>query len=247
MKTTTIIIVLLLTLPILTLADTPPSLTDFQQFYGTVSEMPSGTYYLRAKVGTITYNTAIATDSKFGYTEVFKVNGTTGDEIEFFVYAFGSEGTPAGTTTLIGGAVSSITLVYNSTGAVTTTDTTATSTTTGTTGGSSSSSSGITGTENLPPGQCRMNWECRLWSDCLNSQQSRICIRIDQCDQLQALDLVNFTISMPKPDETRACQVATTPSVASNRICAAGSKRCLGTQVQQCASTGESWNTLQSC
>lgn len=258
MRPTTIILVLLLILPLFALADAPPSLTNFQQFYGIVKELPSVMPLLKAKVGDNTYTTGLASDGRFGYAQVFKVFGNNGDTVNFYVANLAGLEVPAGKTTFTGGAVTNIELKYNSTETAAGTSTTATNATTApattapTNGGTLPPSSTITGTEDLPPGQCRQSWECRLWSDCINSRQTRGCYRIDQCDQLQAADIVNYTISMPKPDETRACQTEAeaevpAPIIASNRICVPGSKRCLGTQLQQCTVGGESWNTLQSC
>ena len=257
-----IVLVLLLTVSGLALADNPPSLTTFEQFYGTVSGLPSAMPLLKAKVGANTYTTSLAADGKFGYAQVFKVFGASGDVVNFSVANLAGLEVPAGTVAFVGGAVSRLELVYNySTGAsassaastaatndTSVTNDTSTTTSSGSTTRGDVSSSTLNETEELPPGQCRQSWECRLWSECVNGQQIRQCYRIDQCDQLQTAGTVNFTISMPKPDEARACQMeAVVPPAGTLRICSPSNKRCLGAQLQQCADSGESWNTLQGC
>src|SRR3989344_3335227 len=89
-------IVFMLSLSIV-IADNPPSLTDFQQFYGTVQNAPGGST-LNARIGTRTFTTTIAADDgRYGYSPTFKVFAQSG-EIVFSVISNGIE-TTVGTAT----------------------------------------------------------------------------------------------------------------------------------------------------
>jgi len=76
---------------IVVLADNPPSLTDFHQFYGTVQNAPNGAT-LNAGIGTRTFTTTIAADGKYGYSPTFKVFAPSGS-ILFSVVSNGLETT----------------------------------------------------------------------------------------------------------------------------------------------------------
>src|SRR3989344_5135408 len=88
-------IVFMLSLSIV-IADNPPSLTDFQQFYGTVHNAPSGST-LNAGIGTRTFTTAIAADGRYGYSPTFKVFAQSGS-IVFSVVSNGLETTVGSAT-----------------------------------------------------------------------------------------------------------------------------------------------------
>ena len=106
--------ILLSLLTITTLA-APPILTNFQQFYGTVNEMPNGTYYsLNAKLGNQSFSTPIAADGKYGYSQIFKVFGS-GTTINFTVTAAGRSEVFAGTANFESGAVTLLNLQYGAT------------------------------------------------------------------------------------------------------------------------------------
>ena len=82
----------------------PPSLTDFQQFYGQIQDLPEGSYTLKAVVGEAEYTADIMEESKFGYTSAFNVYGP-GDVIQFFVIDGVDLETPVGTIGYDSGAV----------------------------------------------------------------------------------------------------------------------------------------------
>lgn len=106
-------------------------------------------------------------------------------------------------------------------------------------GSSSGSTSQIT-----TPGTCTQSWECGNWGLCRDNQQSRICYRVDNCDQVLSQNPATAVQSVPKPSEQQPCQSAI---LVSSTICSSGFKRCLGTQLQQCSADGKQWNTLQTC
>lgn len=92
---------------------------------------------------------------------------------------------------------------------------------------------------------CTMSWECGAWSLCRNSQQTRICFRVDNCATLQVQNPGITITSTPQPSEEQSCQEGTT--TAPQQLCSPGLKRCLGSQLQLCSADGLQWATLQTC
>jgi len=236
---------ILLSLLTITTIASPPILTNFQQFYGTVSNLPNGTgYFLNAKLGNLTFTAPIAANGQYGYAIIFKVFGS-GTTINFTVTAEGRSAVPAGTTTFDSGAVTLLNPRYNDSTPLDTTPGTPSDTPSSSSSSSSSSGGGISTGGTLKPNQCRQNWICGFWNDCLNDQQTRSCYRDDQCAALTLSGEVNETLPMPKPVEFRDCETPAAP--APQQICSPNSQRCLGQQLQECLYDGKSWNTLEFC
>jgi len=242
----------IISLILLAVIAAPPILTNFQQFYGTVDNLPNGTYYfLKARLGNQSFSTPIAADGKYGYASIFKVYGSSGT-INFTVTAVGRSEVFAGTAAFESGAVTLLNLRYGtdsgrSAGNATSNASSAASTSSTDSTSSSRRSSTDTTSGILKPKQCRQNWVCGLWNDCLNGRQTRSCYRDDQCAALTASGAVNETLPMPKPAESRDCEVSAAPALGSQQICSPSSQRCLGQQLQECFYDGQSWNTLESC
>ena len=85
-----VMVITLITLLTLTLvhADTPPSLGNFMQLYGTVNNLPAegGPFRLVAQAGDQEYETPIVTaDGRYGFNPTFKVYGAQATPITLFV------------------------------------------------------------------------------------------------------------------------------------------------------------------
>ncbi len=89
---------------------------------------------------------------------------------------------------------------------------------------------------------CLMKWECGSWSSCATEQQTRSCLRVDNCDSLVAQGNATLT-NVPKPEEGRACPMPT----ETTKVCTPNAKRCSGTDLEQCSFDGRQWSRLQSC
>lgn len=104
MKRTIIIILVLLTLVSVVLATNhvPPTLTNFEQFYGSVTGISATGFKIRAQIGTAPFvETPIASNGQYGYSPTFKVygqNNQNGNPITFFIVNAQGIATPANTT-----------------------------------------------------------------------------------------------------------------------------------------------------
>ena len=238
----TLLVVLVIVSSILVAAD-PPSLTDFQQFYGRIDALPNGTFTLKAAGGTSIYTTPIATDSAYGYSPVFKVYASGNPTITF--YAINQLGVERqlGTVAFQGGEVTNLNFQYPSDQITPPPDTNPPANQT-VANQTASSVSDDDDEEPAPTGTCLYSWICGLWTDCQNNIQTRTCLREDQCDQRLEQGEIAEVIPTPKPAEQRACTETAQQSAA---ICSASTKRCFGLQVQQCSADGQRWETLQTC
>ncbi len=255
-------IFLALVLVLLAAAVEPPSLTNFQQFYGTVSSLPSGSFTLKAKIGTIEVTTPIAADGKYGQAEVFKVTATGNPTIYFYVVSSLGAETNVRNVTYQSSALSELNLAYpappvpsgggaepgagNGTGAGAVNDT-GTDTGTGTTSRmrrNETTRRNVTTT--TTPTTCLQSWQCGSWSLCRDSRQTRVCYRVDNCEVLKTQGAV--VTQIPKPLETQACleEEVAAPSLPQI-VCTANAKRCEGMRLQQCSPDGTQWGLLQSC
>lgn len=340
MKRTIIAILVLLTVLSVAFATNhiPPTLNNFQQFYGTVSGISATGYKVRATIGTTPVETPIAANGQYGYSPTFKVYGQQNrPTINFFIVNAQGAATPANTTELPyqNMATTRLDFSYTATpgpafcsnnireapevcdGTDLASKTCLSEVGTGSTGtlrcpancmtfntshhfditqctastappppnvcwdchdwGACINNAqrrscvrqepcDITGTNvhyNEPgeerfctstsrttsttvPSSCLMNWECGAWSLCRNSQQIRICFRIDNCVTLQSQNPTITVTSIPKPAEERSCQDTVNPPI-SQQVCSPGLKRCLGPQLQLCSADGTQWATLQNC
>lgn len=258
MKLTLIFLILLLTLNLTLAANhdpAPPGLTNFQQFYGTVSGLASGGFQVRVQIGTQTFNTPVESNGRYGYSPVFYVTGTNGQPVKFLVV---NAATGAATEVVVSPQITyqntnvrQVNLQFGTLTGPSGTDTSA-----GTSGGSTSGGVGRSSSRTeskteaeaigapMPTASaCLQSWDCQLWSECQSGRQSRTCIRSDTCDQKLADRQVSSITNIPKPLESQAC----ISEIVMERVCPSSSKRCLGSSLQECSSDGQRWTTLRSC
>ncbi len=338
MKQTIIMILVLFTLVSVVFATNhvPPTLNNFEQFYGSVTGISTTGFKLRAQIGTTQNETPIAANGQYGYSPTFKVYGQNGNTINFFIVNAQGAATPANTTELPyqNMATSRLDFSYTATpgpavcgnnlreapeicdGTDLASKTCLSEVGTGSTGTlrcaanclafntthnfdisqctastspplptvcwqcndwrqcrngqetrncvryspcTVSGSDVVTvdpatertcrsSNETAPssgPSSCLMSWECGAWSLCRNSQQSRICFRVDNCDTLLAQRQITSITSALKPNEEKSCQEGMATTVQP--VCNPGMKRCLGPQLQLCSADGSQWATLQTC
>lgn len=254
MKLTPIFLVLLFTLSLVLAANhdaAPPSLTNFQQVYGTVGGLASGSFQVRVQIGTQTFNTPVESNGRYGYSPVFYVTGTNGQPVKFFVV---NAATGAATEVVVSPQVvyqntdvRQVNLQFGtgsgSSGVGTSGETTGSGTSGNGRGSSSRGDSRTSGTPTTPAGACLQSWDCQLWSECQSGRQSRTCFRSDTCDQKLAARQVLSVTTISKPSESQAC----ISEIVAERVCPPSSKRCLGNSLQECSSDGQRWTTLRSC
>ncbi len=228
-----------------------PDLTNFQQFYGRISQLPQGTFTLKVQSGTLSpVLAAVAADGSYGYSEVVKVTGTAGDAVTFTIInrATGAP-TLLGTEPYSPGGVMQKDWQYS--GSVVVSNASVNASGDGNIGGSGRrdstsrgrSSSGPVVSSGLAPA-CLQSWDCGLWSACLAGIQTRSCVRSDSCDAQLARRAVSSITPIPKPSEQQSCQPEKS---AGTVICPKTSKRCLDKNLQQCSNDGTQWITIQSC
>ncbi|PIN73093.1 hypothetical protein COV20_06325 [Candidatus Woesearchaeota archaeon CG10_big_fil_rev_8_21_14_0_10_45_16] len=233
MKTTTTLILLVLLCAAFVAAAEVPSLTDFEQFYGSIADLPNGTFTLKAVLDGSDFTTSVADDGKYGYEETFKISGS-GDEIEFFaVDAFGNE-TLLGSDTYGSGDVTEFNFQFG--------EVVSRSVSAGVedAGGSRPRSNA---TENATE-TCTMSWVCGDWSVCRINSQTRTCQRNDNCAALLDNGTVDDVIATAKPLEQQSCgSEVTLPA----KVCQADQQRCSGIQLQKCSADGQQWQTVETC
>ncbi len=225
----------------------PPSLAH--RFFGQVNGLPEGSFVLRAKVsGTLLGSTSLDEDGLFNFTVT-----TSGPPFVVFFVANASLETRVGAARYNPGSTTELGFQYvapaptapqvtppSTTPPATTTNQTTVNQTTTTTNQTAANR-----TANRTTGNCTQNWDCGEWSLCRNSQQTRVCYRIDNCDQQLAQGRIAEIAIMPKPAEQRTCQETVPPTPAT--LCSSNSKRCLGAELQQCAADGSAWITSTTC
>ena len=243
------VIILLLSL-VLAQEEDPPSLTDFQQFYGQINQLPAGSNTLLARIGGASFSTAVANDGRYGYSPVFKITGQNGQEIIFVLRTQDGTETILGTHQYQNGQVTRKDFTYGlRTQEVQENQSSATSNETETDTETSSSTSGSrrnqTGTSSSPTNICTQEWSCSGWSDCQGGTQTRLCERIDNCDdRLFAGENITITsVSVPTPQQS--CGVVEEPQLA--QICQSNLRRCSGKLLQKCSSDGLNWETTETC
>ncbi len=257
----TLLIVLCMLFSLASLAvaqNNPPSLTDFHQFYGSIQNLPLGTFILVVESsGTELTRTQIS-NAQYGYSPTLKVRTAQDATLTFFVLdTFGTR-QPVGTATYSAGTVEQFNLDYL---APATSDSSDTGTTDDTTSGSDSDSdssdsdspsssgssrrSGSSRSSDTTSAQessttCRYNWQCSGWTTCQGAQQTRTCVRIDNCNPAT----MNVT-QIPKPEESRTCQPSRV--AAAQQFCEPNTKRCNGDVIEQCSFDGSGYDILQIC
>ena len=77
----------------------------------------------------------------------------------------------------------------------------------------------------ITPLSCEYAWQCTIFSDCANNEQSRTCQRTDQCDARFAADEVTTILATPQPALRQSCTTLTTsPASAPLASCTDGIK-----------------------
>lgn len=232
-------------------AENPPSLTDFQQFYGQIGGLAENfTYSLKANVDTRTYTIGII-DGKYGYSPTFKVYAVEPATITFYARDELGIETVLGTAEYSNKAVTRLDFQFPGTepeqagddpgdggaGGEGTDDS-----------GSGTSSGGSTTSRTerqVDPSSCSYNWECGMWSVCTGGRESRTCLRIDDCDSYNPEK--TEIVQLAKPMESRVCFSAAGSAVGPAKVCQSGSKRCKGVNLEKCATGGSSWDILKVC
>ncbi len=233
----------------------PPSLTNFHRFYGQISNLPSGTFMLKAVVGTNAYQTAIAADSWYGVRPSFNVYGTDGQRIVFSAVSSLGATTALGNATFQSAAVTKLNFTFPSAAPSGNVSVTGNASTNVSAAGADASGTGDTGTvesRRAARRECRQDWQCTAWSACVNNRQTRTCTDRNDCDARKASGNVTNVVSVAKPLEMQSClpQAAgaqVPPAQTIGTFCAAGEKRCVGKQLQQCSADGQRWATLETC
>ena len=246
------------------LADNPPSLTNFEQFYGSVAGLPAGTFTVKAQIGLQYFSTPIV-NGAYGYRPSLTVTGNSGQQIIIYI---DGQGITKEVTRInyVAGAIVSLPLTYPS--ATTPQNTAATSSNPSTTSNTptsssssstpSSSSSSTTTSQNSSTtattttssssvqqdNTCTYNWGCGSWSACTNNAQARTCRHLDTCDQ-QTKPIIKIS----KPDVQRAClgKSETEPASPAPKICLPFQKRCDGDVLETCSGSGNEWQITQVC
>src|SRR3989344_7282196 len=231
----------------------PPSLTDFQQFYGQINQLPAGSNTILTRVGGASFSTAVANDGRYGYSPVFKITGQNGQEIIFVLRTQDGTETILGTHQYQNGQVTRKDFTYGlRTQEVQenqidteTTDTTTDTETTDTETSTSRSRRNQTGTSSSPTNICTQEWSCSGWSDCQGGAQTRLCERIDNCDDrlFAGENITISSVSVPTPQQS--CGVVEEPQLA--QICQSNLRRCSGKLLQKCSSDGLRWDTTETC
>lgn len=231
----------------------PPSLTNFHRFYGQVTNLPTGTFALKASIGSTVYQTPIAS-GWYGVRPSFKVFGTTGQQITFKALSSLGAETALGNHTFQSASVTKLDFAFPTAGAnVTTAGANATSNATAPAADQEDDDD-----EDRDAGatrrriECRQSWECSAWSACVNSRQTRTCTDANHCAERKAAGNVTVIINIAKPSEQQACLAqagaqAGAPVETIGTFCTTGEKRCIGRQLQQCSADGQRWNTMETC
>lgn len=231
----------------------PPSLTNFHRLYGQISNLPTGTFTLKASIGSNVYQTAI-TGGWYGVRPSFKVFGTTGQQIVFkAVSSLGAE-TALGNSTFQSAAVTKLDFAFPTVGAnITTAGANATSNATVPAANQEDDDDedGDGGVSRRRV-ECRQSWECTAWSTCISSRQTRTCTDANRCAERKAAGNVTVIVNIAKPSEQQACLAqagaqAGAPVQTIGTFCTADEKRCIGRQLQQCSADGQRWNTVETC
>lgn len=253
MKAYILLLLVLMPLAVATSHDAPPSVTAFDQFYGKVQNLPGGSYTLKAVVGSSEFTAAITSDGRYGYNPTFKIVASGNPTITFYAVDQLGVQTELGTVQYQGlgeGRNLDFTFSEGQLQEVLTplpsNETTAPeeaieevpdleeiveiNETTGI---------NATGVNQTARQACVRQWECGSWGLCRNGQQTRVCYRVDDCDSAT----MNVT-ETPRPAEQQSCQEA---AAATAQVCSPQSKRCFGTQLQQCSSDGTKWDILEAC
>jgi hypothetical protein len=254
MKKRRVIVVLLLIVAALAVgvvAEDPPSLTDFQLFFGKVNNLPAGQFTLKAMVGANEKASRdVSGDGLYGQNPTFKVFANDGDTITFVVENSTGGEVQVGTHAYENKHVTEQNFDYPlGPGDVPADDDNDDDNET--TGGDSSSRNRRSGGSSPAPnafGFCLQSWHCTPWSTCSSGTQRRTCTQVDNCDVLLASGQVSDITETPKPSEQQSCRVASTASQGNDdAVCASRTKRCFGDELQACSSDGSSWETLQLC
>jgi len=245
------LLILVLVLSLLSvLAENPPALTSFEQFYGQVTGLPAGSFTLKAKIGANVVGTTPIVDGRYGYTPTFKIVGNNGDTITFVVASSLGVETAVGTATYNNGDAVSLNFQFSSVvvpqNQSPSSSNQSSSSSADTSRPRSQRSSGNFPTT-TPAGTCLYNWECGSYSNCQNNQQLRTCRRVDQCDLLKTQGKVKDILVLAKPVEVQSCSSSQVISAPVAKLCQPGFKRCEGQELQRCSLEGDQWVFQQLC
>ncbi|MDP3640350.1 MAG: hypothetical protein Q8R53_04070 [Nanoarchaeota archaeon] len=250
----TISVLFLLSFLAVTAEEQPPSLTNFHRFYGQISNLPIGTFTLKAVVGTNMYQTAVAAEGWYGVRPSFKVYGTDGQHIAFSAVNSLGTATALGNATFQSAAVTKRNFTFPSAAPpanVSVTGNVSANVSGAGTNGSATRDEGTAEGRRTSRRECRQDWQCTAWSACLNNRQTRTCVDRNNCEARKVAGNVTTIVAVSKPLEVQAClpQAAGAPAPADTigTFCAAGEKRCVGKQLQQCSGDGQRWATLETC
>ena len=215
----------------------------FHRFHGQVTGLPEGTFTLRAKVGGVTLNsTSLDNAGSFD----FSIN-TTGTPSVVFYVVHNDQEVPVGSSRYQNGGTTELGFQYTAPPVTPPTNQTSNATTPARNQTQATTNQTIPTnvTNRTATGNCTQSWECGDWSLCRNSQQTRVCYRSDTCDQQLSQGRIGTVLPITKPTEQRTCQepAATAPT----QYCSPGSKRCLGSELQQCVADGSQWQTQTTC
>ena len=234
-------LLILLALTFLVLAAEEPPVLDNHQFYGQVQWDKNVTIapaVVIAKVGETSYVSSVETGgtcdalvckSKYGYTEIIRVQATAGAQIEIFLdneliesiayeankaqkYDINIAAVPFSCdpdwdcdawTNCTNGTKSHFCVDKNKCDPAE-----LNKTITNKCGTVVNVTTNVTST----PIVCFYVWDCSSWSACINNQKSRTCTRTDSCDTKLAAGDVDSIVKTPKLSEKDVCISTTTPT-----------------------------------
>jgi uncharacterized integral membrane protein len=240
-------IILLLVLSLTFVLAEVPTLTNFAQFYGTVEELPAGSFMVVAQVGGASHETAVGADSRYGYESIFKFTASEGAQITFVLQDdFSGNETVLGNAIYRDGAVTSLNFVYGEelaeVEAVVVDDVDAAD------GGAVADADDVVDVDvvNESADVCEQTWECETWSSCRSGFERRSCERADTCDSQLLVNEDIELIFTSKPSERRVCDEGDEREVVE-QTCSPRTKRCSSDILERCSLDGSEWQTLEVC
>jgi len=97
-------------------------------------------------------------------------------------------------------------------------------------------SSGGGGWYPVLPNECRENWVCSDWSECIAGERFRNCTETNQCGTAEN-----------KPVERETCTGPAPESEPRPKICSPGDVKCSGNNLLECNLDGTDWHVLRTC
>ncbi|MFQ5648149.1 MAG: hypothetical protein ACE5FW_02835, partial [Candidatus Aenigmatarchaeota archaeon] len=86
------------------------------------------------------------------------------------------------------------------------------------------------------PNECRENWVCSNWSECIAGEMLRNCTDSNECGTLYE-----------KPVEREGCTVPGPEPGPAPRICNPGDTKCSGNDILECDLDGSGWSVIRTC